>query len=308
MRTFFIRRLLEAVIVFFGVTLVIYSMVYALPGDPIAALAGDRPLAPSVVRSLREQYHLDEPLLAQYGHYLAGVVQGDLGSDFTGRAVAEQMADRWPVTVRLALTAWFIEAVVGIGLGVLAALRRRTWTDRLVLAFTIGAVSVPVFVLGYTAQVIFGVRLGWFPVAGDAAGWPSSYFLPALVVAAFGLASVSRLVRAEVIDNLRADYVRTATAKGLSGRRTLVVHVLRNSLIPAVTYLAVDLGYLLGGTVLIEGVFNLPGIGQLLFQSIRNHAGPTVVGVSTALILIFLAVSVLVDLLNSLLDPRIRRD
>ncbi|WP_329064325.1 ABC transporter permease [Streptomyces sp. NBC_01429] len=308
MTPYLIRRLAEALVVFFGVTFLIYAMVYALPGDPVAALAGDRPLAPSVVRTIREQYHLDEPLLAQYGHYLGGLVRGDLGTDFGGRSVGGQLADRWPVTVRLALTAWAIEAVAGIGLGVLAALRRNTWTDRAVLAFTIGAVSVPVFVLGYTVQVVFGVRLQWFPVAGDAAGWPSSYVLPALVVAAFGVASISRLVRADVIENLRADYVRTAVAKGLSRRRTVVVRVLRNSLVPAVTCLAIDLGYLLGGTVIVEGVFNLPGIGQLLFQAIRSHAGPTVVGVSTALILVFLVASVLVDLLNSLLDPRTRRD
>ncbi|MFJ2175840.1 ABC transporter permease [Streptomyces sp. NPDC087851] len=303
-----VRRLLEAVLVFFGVTLLIYWMVYALPGDPVAALAGDRPLAPSVARALRERHHLDEPLIAQYGHYLAGLFQGDLGTDFTGRSVSEQMAERWPVTARLALTAWAIEAVAGVGLGVLAALRHRTWTDRAVLTFTIGAVSVPVFVLGYTAQVVFGVRLQWFPVAGDGAGWPSAYLLPALVIAVFGLASVSRLVRAEMVENLRADYVRTALAKGLSRRRTVVVHVLRNSMVPAITCLAIDLGYLLGGTVIVEGIFNLPGIGQLLFQAIRGHAGPTVVGVSTALILIFLVVSVLVDLVNSALDPRIRRD
>ncbi|MFI0480099.1 ABC transporter permease [Actinomadura sp. 9N215] len=306
--TYLIRRLAEALIVFFGVSLVIYAMTYVLPGDPIAALAGDRPLAPSVVRALREQYHLDEPLLVQYGHYLAGLFHGDLGTDFNGRSVSAQMAERWPVTIKLALTAWVIEALAGVGLGVLAALRRGTWTDRTVLAFTIGATSIPVFVLAYTAQVVLGVKLGLFPVAGTTDGWPASYLLPALCVAAFGLASVCRLVRAEVIENLRADYVRTAVAKGLTRRRVVGVHVLRNSLIPAVTYLAVDLGYLLGGTVIIEGVFNLPGIGQLLFQSIRGHTGPTVVGVSTALIMIFLVASVLVDLLNSLLDPRIRRD
>ena len=141
MTPYLIRRLLEAALVFLGVTLVIYAMVYALPGDPIAALAGDRPLAPSVARSLRERYHLDDPLLTQYGHYLAGLFQGDLGTDFAGRSVSEQMADRWPVTVRLALPAWGVEAVVGIGLGVLAALRHRTWTDRVVLALTLPPLS-----------------------------------------------------------------------------------------------------------------------------------------------------------------------
>ncbi|MFD4350374.1 ABC transporter permease [Streptomyces coelicoflavus] len=194
--TYLVRRLLEALVVFFGISLVIYAMAYVLPGDPVAALAGDRPLSPSVARALREQHHLDDPLLVQYGHYLAGLFQGDLGTDLSGRPVAEQMADRWPVTIKLALTAWVIEAVAGISLGVLAALRRGTWTDRTVLAFTIGATSVPVFVLAYTAQVVLGVKFALFPVAGTTEGWPSSYVLPALCVAAFGLASVSRLVRA----------------------------------------------------------------------------------------------------------------
>ncbi|MFI1396035.1 ABC transporter permease [Streptomyces sp. NPDC020681] len=308
MTRYLTQRLSEVLLVFLGVTLLVYAMVYALPGDPIVALAGERPLPPSVAAALREQHHLDDPFLVQYGHYLASLVQGDLGTDLTGRPVAEQMADRWPVTLTLALTAWAIEIVVGIGLGVVAALRRGTWTDHAVLAFTIAAVSVPVFVLGYTAQIVFGVKLKLFPVAGDAFGWPSSYLLPAMVIAAFGLASVSRLVRAGVIENLRADYVRTATAKGLSQRRVVIVHVLRNSLIPAVTYLAVDLGYLLGGTVIVEGIFNLPGMALLLFEAIKGHEGPTVVGVSTALILVFLASSVLVDLLNGLMDPRIRHD
>jgi oligopeptide transport system permease protein len=151
------------------------------------------------------------------------------------------------------------------------------------------------------------VRLGWFPVAGTSAGWPIAYLLPAAVIAVFGLASVSRLMRTSMLENLNADYVRTARAKGLGEGQVIGVHVMRNSLIPAVTYLATDLGYLLGGTVIIEGIFNLPGVGNLLFQAIRSHEGPTVVGVSTALIVIFLLTSIVVDLLHALLDPRIRR-
>lgn len=302
------RRVGELLLVFVGVSFVIYAMVFALPGDPIAALGGDRPLPANVVAQLRSQFHLDEPLWQQYLHYLGGLLQGDLGTNFSGQSVADKLASRWPVTVTLALTAWAMEVVVGVALGLYAGLRRGRAGDKAVLAGTILATSVPVFVLAVSAQLLFGVRLGWFPVAGTADGWPTSYLVPAACVAIFGLASVARLMRGSVVDTLHSDFVRTLRAKGLRGRQVVGVHVLRNSAIPVLTFLAVDLGYLLGGTVVIEGVFNLPGVGQLLFQAIRAHEGPTVVGVSTALIIVFLLTNMLVDLLHAVLDPRIRHE
>lgn len=302
------RRLVDLLVVFLGVTLIIYLMVFALPGDPIAALGGDRPLAPNVVAELRARYHLDEPVLQQYLRYLGGLLQGDLGTTFQGQAVADRMALRWPVTITLALTAWGIEVLVGVLLGLFAGLRAGTAGDRLVLAGTVVATSIPVFVLAVSAQLWLGVELGWFPVAGTGEGWPTAYLLPAAVVAVFGLASVARLMRGSVMETLRTDFVRTLRAKGLRERQVVGVHVLRSSSIPVLTFLAIDLGYLLGGTVVVEGVFNLPGVGQLLFQAIRAHEGPTIVVVSTALILVFLLTNLLVDLLASVLDPRIRHD
>ncbi|MGX5680109.1 ABC transporter permease [Schumannella luteola] len=301
-------RVLELVIVFFGVTFVIYAMVFALPGDPIRALAGERPIGESTIATLRAAYHLDDPLIVQYFRYLGGLFVGDFGTDFSGRPVGAQILRAWPVTLVLALSAWAIEIVVGLGLGLVAALKRNTWIDRTILVTTILATAIPVFVVGVSAQLLFGVRWGILPVAGDKAGWPVAFILPAAVIALYGLAVVSRLMRSSVIDNLGMDYVRTARAKGLSRRRVVGVHVLRNSAIPAVTFLATDLGYLLGGAVVVEGIFNLPGIGNLLFGAIRSHEGPTVVGISTALILVFLVTSVLVDLLHAALDPRIRHD
>jgi len=302
-----LQRLGGLVVVFLGVTFLIYLMVFTLPGDPIAALGGQRPLSPSVVQALRAQYHLDDPVGVQYLRFLGGLLHGDLGTSFTGRSVAEQLALRWPVTIVLALTAWFLELVIGIGLGVVAALRAGTLVDRAILVTTIAVSAVPVFVLGSVAQLVLGVRLRWLPVAGTTAGWPVAFLLPGLVIAVFGLAAVARLTRTSMLEGLGADYVRTARAIGLAPRRVVGVHVLRNSLIPTVTYLGTDLGYLLGGTVIVEGIFNLPGVGNLLVQSIRSHEGPTVVGISTALIVIFLLTSVLVDLTHALLDPRIRR-
>lgn len=308
MSRFLTRRLVELVLVFLGVTFAIYAMVYSLPGDPIRALGGDRPLSPAVVAELRSRYHLDEPLWQQYLRYLGGLFTGDLGTDFDGRSVTERMATRWPTTITLALTAWLIEIVVGVGLGILAGLRRGTWIDRSVLTLTIVATSVPVFVLAIVGQLFFGVRWDVLPIAGDSEGWPTAYLLPAAVIAVYSLAALARLMRGSLVDVLQADFVRTLDAKGLTRRRVVGLHVMRNSLIPVITFLGMDLGFLLGGTIVVEGVFNLPGVGQLLFGAIRSHEGPTVVGVSTALILLFLVTSVVVDLVNSALDPRIRRE
>jgi len=299
-------RSIEVGIVFLGVTFIIYAMVWALPGDPIAALGGDRPLPAAVVAELRRQFHLDDPLLLQYLRYLGGLFTGDLGTTFDGVPVADRMSARWPVTITLALTAWVIEVVLGVLLGLVAGLRKNSWIDRGVLLTTILATSIPIFVVAVGAQLIFGLQLKWLPIAGTTAGWPTAYILPAAVIAIFGLAAIARLMRGSVIDTLQSDFVRTLRAKGVPRRTIVGTHVMRNSVSPVLTFVAIDLGYLLGGAVVVEGVFNLPGIGQLLFTAIRTHEGPTVVGVGTTLILIFLALSLLVDLVNSALDPRIR--
>ena len=302
-----LQRLAGFLLVFLGVTFIIYVAVFSLPGDPIRALAGDRQLPQSVVDAINAKYLLDQPLWVQYTNYLGNLLQGDLGLDLTGRAVADKLAARWPVTITLALTAWLIQVVLGLAVGIVSALKNGTAIDKGLLVFTIGLSCIPVFVLGITAQIIFGVRLDWLPVAGIRDGWPVSYLLPSLVIAAIGLASVSRLVRGSMIENLEADYVRTARSKGIGEGRVVGLHVMRNSLIPTATFLATDLGFLLGGTVVIEGIFNLPGVGNLLFTAIRDHEAAMVVGISTALIVIFLLTSLLVDAIHALLDPRIRR-
>ncbi|MGI5163099.1 ABC transporter permease [Spirillospora sp. CA-253888] len=301
-----LRRLLQAVPVFFGTTLLIYCMVFALPGDPIQALAGDKPVPESVAASLRARYHLDDPLLVQYAKYLGGLVTGDLGENYTGQKVSEMLGGRWAVTAKLAVTAWLFELVLGIALGVWAGLRRGRLADTLVLGGTTLLIAVPVFVLGYTAQLAFGVHWPILPSAGTDEGWPVSYLLPGIVLGSLGLSYVARLTRAGLAENLRADYVRTARAKGLSRTRVVGRHALRNSLIPVVTYLGVDFGSLMGGAIVTEGIFNLPGVGQQVFQSIQLKEGPVVVGAVTLLVLVFLLVNLVVDLLYGLLDPRIR--
>jgi peptide/nickel transport system permease protein/oligopeptide transport system permease protein len=299
------RRLLQAVPVFIGTTFIIFALVYALPGDPIRALSGDKPVSPAVYAELQSRYNLDDPLLVQYAKYMGGLVQGDFGQSFRGREVADIMSERFPVTVKLALVAFAFEIVVGIAAGVLAGLRKGSFIDNLVLLSTTLVVSIPVFVLGFTAQIVLGVKLHWFPIAGVSQGW-YSYLLPGLVLGAISLAYVARLTRTSLVENLRSDYVRTATAKGLSRQRVVGRHALRNSLIPVVTYLGIDLGALMGGAIITEGIFNLPGIGQQVFLSIRAQEGPVVVGIVTALVLVFIVANLVVDLLYAVLDPRIR--
>jgi oligopeptide transport system permease protein len=300
------RRILQIIPVFIGTTFLIFTMVWALPGDPIRALSGDKPPPPAVYEELRQRYNLDDPLIIQYLKYMGNLFQGDFGTSFRGQEVSAIMADAWPVTVKLALTAFVFEIVIGLTAGILAGLRKGRFIDNLVLVSTTLVVSIPIFVLGFTAQLVFGVKLGWFPIAGVQNGWPTDYILPGLVLASVALAYLARLTRTSLVENLRSDYVRTAIAKGLPRRRVVGRHTLRNSLIPVVTLLGVDLGQLMGGAIVTEGIFNLPGIGQAIFRAVGNREGTIVVGISTALVLIFLFANLIVDLLYGLLDPRIR--
>lgn len=303
---YFLRRLLQVLPVLIGTTFVIYALVFALPGDPIRLLAGDKPLSPDVYAALRHRYHMDDPLIVQYGKYLLGLLRGDFGETVNGQDVGSLISATWKVTAQLALTAWIFELVVGVGLGVWAGLRRGGLVDTLVLGATTVAIAVPLFVLGYAAQLLLGVKLGWFPTAGIDAGWPLSYLLPGIVLGSVNLAYVARLTRTSLVENLRADYVRTAIAKGLPRRRVIVRHTLRNSLIPVVTYLGTQVGELMAGSIILEGIFNLPGVGQQVFLAIQVKEGPIVVGVVTFLVLVYLTANLLVDLLYGLLDPRIR--
>ena len=279
MGRFVLRRLLQVIPVFFGATFLIFALVYAVPGDPIDALAGDKPVTPAVRAEMRHRFHLDDPLPVRYGKYLGGLAHGDFGTNFRGRPVSEIMKQLFPVTIRLA--------------------------DSLVLVSTTVVVAIPVFVLGYCAQLLLGKNLRWFPVVGIREGW-RSYFLPAMVLGSLSLCYVARLTRASLVEAMRADYVRTARAKGLPERRVVGVHALRNSLIPVVTFLGVDLGSLMAGAIVTEGIFNLPGIGQATFTAVHTQEYPTVVGIVTALVLIFILANLLVDLLYAVLDPRIR--
>jgi oligopeptide transport system permease protein len=301
------RRLLLTIPVLIGASFLIFTMVYALPGDPIRALGGDRPLSPAVVAQLRDEFNLDDPLVIQYGKYVGDLLQGDLGTDFRGRPVLDTIEQRLPVTVRLTVVAILLEVVIGVIAGVLAGIRRNGFLDNLVLVSSTVVVSVPILVLAFVAQFVFGLQLEWFPISGTSEGW-YSYLLPGLVLAAGSLAYVARLTRTSVAENMRADYVRTARAKGLPHRTVVLRHTLRNSLIPVVTFIGADIGTLMGGAIVTESVFNLPGIGRTIFDSVRAQEGAVVVGIVTLMVFFFIFFNLVVDVLYAVLDPRIRYD
>lgn len=299
------RRLLLTIPVLIGTSFLIFAMVYALPGDPIRALAGDRPLAPAVAAQLRADYNLDDPLFVQYMKYIGGFFQGDFGTDFSGRPVLDTIERALPVTVKLTIVAVVIETVIGIAAGVLSALKRGSFFDNLVLLSTTLLVSVPVFVLGFIAQFTLGVELGLFPISGINDGW-ASYLLPGIVLASLSMAYVARLTRTSVSESMAADYIRTAKAKGISNRRIIFRHALRNSLIPVVTFIGADVGGLLGGAIVTETVFNLPGLGRAIYDGLARQEGAVVVGIVTLFVFFYIFFNLVVDVLYAVLDPRIR--
>ena len=291
---------------FFGTTLLIYFMVFAMPGDPIIAMFGDRGVNQAVYEQLRAQYHLDEPFIVQYFIYIGGIFQGDFGTSFSGQPVADVLAATFPVTIRLALMAVVIEMLVGIGVGLIAGLRKGKLFDNSSLVMSLILISTPVFVIAFVAQFFFAIKLGWAKptVSGDAGFL--ELLLPAVVLSTLAVAYIVRLTRSSVIETSGQDFVRTAYGKGLSRQRVVRVHILRNSLIPVVTYLSIDFGILLVGATVTEGIFNVPGVGRTLYQAIIRGEGPTVVSFVTVMVLIYLVVNLLTDLLYAALDPRIR--
>ncbi|NMR19869.1 ABC transporter permease [Cellulomonas fimi] len=300
------RRLLQMVPVFLGATLLIYAMVFALPGDPIQALGGDRGLNEAVAAQLRAEYNLDKPFFVQYLLYLKGILTLDFGTTFSGREVIDVMGEVFPVTFQLSIMALTFEAVLGITVGLIAGLRKGKLFDATALLVSLVVIAVPIFVIGFVLQFVVGVKLQWLPVTVGGDVTFRTLLMPAIVLGAVSFAYVLRLTRTSVAENLTADFVRTATAKGLSRSRVVNVHVLRNSLIPVVTYLGADLGALMAGAIVTEGIFNIPGVGNTLYRAIQQGQAPTVVSLVTVLVVVYIVANLFVDMLYALLDPRIR--
>ena len=300
------RRLLQTIPVFFGATFLIFAMVYLMPGDPVAALGGDRGLSEAAAAQIRAQYNLDKPFWMQYLLYLKGVFTLDFGTAFNGQKVTSIMATAFPTTARLAIYALAIETILGIGLGVVAGMRRGKWFDSTILVVSLLLISVRTFVLGFVLQYVLGVQLAILPTTASASVDLKSLTMPAMVLGGVSLAYVIRLTRQSVSENVSADYVRTARAKGLSGGVVMTRHILRNSLIPVATFIGGDLGALMGGAIITEGIFNIHGVGGTLWSAIIKGEPQTVVSVTTVLVLVYIIANLLVDLLYAVLDPRIR--
>jgi peptide/nickel transport system permease protein/oligopeptide transport system permease protein len=326
-----IRRLLQFIPVLLG-TLFLLHYLQALSlqfgGNPIRAMFGDRQPPQETIDTLSRAFGLDDPCLdsnfnpcfGMYFERLADYARGDFGTDFNGQSTIDLISRAAPITLRLTFMAILIETVIGILAGVLAGLRKDRTIDNLVRISTVLLISVPVFVLGVLLQIFLGLYVGEWLEGRGAPEWLTavfsityqadhpwaSLFVPAFVLCSLSLGFIARLTRTSLIETMRSDYVRSARAKGLRSRRVVGVHALRNSLIPVVTYIGIDIGTLMGGAIVTEGVFNIPGIGGLTFGAAQGGETPVILGVATLLTLVFLIGSLLVDLLYAVLDPRIR--
>lgn len=306
MLRYILFRILQVIPVLLGTTFLIYFMVFAMPGDPIVAMFGDKTPNPAVVAKLREQYNLDQPFFIQYLLYLKGILIGDFGVSFSGEPISKILARTFPVTIKLAAIAIVIELVLAIGIGLYSGIRKGKFFDNISLIIGLVWMSVPIFVIAFIAQYFLGIKLGWFRTTVGAGAPIQDLILPGIVLGISLYATSMRLTRSSVIETLNQDFVRTAYAKGLSRKRVVPVHVLRNSLIPTLTNTATDFGTLMVGATVTEGIFNVPGVGNVLFQAILRGENATVVSFVTVMVLIYLGVNLVVDLLYAVLDPRIR--
>ncbi|MFG1915621.1 ABC transporter permease [Micromonospora sp. NPDC048898] len=306
MGRYLLRRLLQLVPVFIGSTFLIYWLVWAVPGDPFAGKCGERRCPDQYIAFMTEKYHLDQNVFVQYANYMKNLLQGDFGQTFSQRDIGGIIATAYPNTLKLALVALAIEAVIGLGAGVLTGLRRNGFLDNLVLVSTLFLLALPVFVVGFVLQWLLGVQWSIIkPTVSSEMRW-SELIVPGFVLGSASVAYIARVARTSIAENRRADYVRTAIAKGLPMRRVVGVHLLRNSLIPVVTLLGTDLGALMGGAIITEGIFQINGIGREVYRAIITKESATVVGIVIVLVVVYLLMNLLVDLLYAALDPRIR--
>ena len=300
------KRLLQAVPVLIGVSILVFLLIHLIPGDPVLVmLQGSPNVTPELIADVRRNLGLDVPLPQQYWSYISRVIRGDLGkSIWTGQPVWREMQGQWPSTLELTVASMATAVVLGVALGTLAAVRRGTWIDSVVMGMSQLGVSIPLFWSGLILIFFFSLTLGWLPATG-VGGW-KRLLLPALALATNYAAVIARMVRSSLLEALSQDYIRTARAKGLAELPVTLHHALRNALIPAITIVGLQFGNLLGGTVVIETVFSRQGLGRLAYTAILAKDFPIVQGVVLVLVLVYVLLNVAVDLSYGLLDPRIR--
>lgn len=304
MAAYLLRRLIQAALILLGVSFVTFFLLYVLPADPVRQIAG-RSATAETVENIRQQLGLDKPFIVQYGYYLAGLVQGDMGRSYLQKTeVAELVWSRLPATLLLMLGAIVCELVLGLTMGIVAALWRGKAVDQVLMITSFVTVSAPQFVVSLLLLYVFAVKLGWFPIGGY--GTFAHLVLPAMTLGILGSGWYSRMMRSSMIDVLRADYIRTARAKGLTRGRIVLRHALPNAILPIIAMIGIDIGIFMGGIVVVESVFGWPGIGQLAWQAIQRVDIPIIMGVTLVSAFAIVLGNLLADLIAPLVDPRIK--
>src|ERR1700722_1926856 len=311
--SFFARRLLITVLLLFLISLGFYSLILIIPGNPAIALAGGPKATPAEIAKITAQLHLNQGFFAQYWRWLKAALQGNLGNSlFENQTVASGIAARFPVTLSVAAGGMIIAILLGVPAGIVSGLHQRTVRDRLVTVGSSIAVAIPDFWLALILVIVFAVKLEWLPALGytpftqSPAEWFQDLLLPWLALGIGGSAVIARQVRGALIDTLDQDYMRTAVAKGLSPRMVVGKHALKNALSPAVTVIGIQFGYLLGGTLIIEQIFSLPGLGTYIIQAINDKDIPEIQGVVLVVATSFVIINLVVDVIYAYLNPKIR--
>lgn len=310
---FIATRLLSTIPVLLLVSVGIFSLTYLIPGDAATALAGDS-ATPARIAEVRTELGLDRSFVSQYLSWLSGVFQGDLGTSlYQGQPVADELLRRFPVSLSLAMGAMLFAVVVGMAGGILAARRPGSWVDRLVQVGSSIGIAMPSFWIALILVLVFSVNLGWFPAIGYVApgtsvsGWLQSIVMPSIALGIAGAAVVARQLRGSLMDVMSMDYVRTARARGIHPRTVLLKHGLKNAMLPVLTVLGVQVAYLLGGTVIIEQIFGIPGMGKYIYDSVFTLDLPVVQGSVLFIALLVVLVNILVDISYGLVNPKLRQ-
>lgn len=312
MFAFILRRIITTIPVMAFVALFVFSLLYLAPGDPAAVIAGDQ-ASPADVEKIRASLGLDRPYLVRFSEWLFRVLQGDLGTSiFTALPVSHLIAQRIEPTLSLMSLTLLLAILIAVPMGVIAAWKVNTWVDRVAMAFAVTGFSVPVFVVGYLLAYVFALKLDWLPVQGYtpiAQGfwpWLKNLILPSITLGFVYIALIARITRASMLEVLQQDYVRTARAKGVGQTSILFVHALKNAAIPVVTVIGIGIALLIGGAVVTESVFAIPGLGRLTVDAILRRDYPVIQGVVLMFSFVYVLINLLVDLVYTLIDPRIR--
>jgi peptide/nickel transport system permease protein len=312
MLAYVVRRVVATIPVMGVVALFVFSLLYIAPGDPAAVIAGDQ-ASPADVERIRQNLGLDRPFLVRFGEWVWQILHGDLGTSiFTNLPVTTMIAQRFEPTLSLMAITLCFAVAVAVPIGVLAAWKSGTWIDRIIMAFAVFGFSVPVFVIAYLLAFLFALELEWLPVQGytplSEGVWPwfENLILPAIALGCVYIALIARITRAAMLEVLQQDYIRTARAKGVGQRGILFVHALKNASVPIVTVIGIGIALLIGGAVVTESVFAIPGLGRLTVDAILRRDYPLIQGVVLLFSFIYVLVNLAIDLLYTLLDPRIR--